>query len=60
MIYQRKSGVKAKAGARLRKNSLGFCNYKLWIEHNKEHQESSHEEAVNHHAGLAFILPGCS
>lgn len=22
--------------------SLGFCNYKLLIEHNKKHQESSH------------------
>lgn len=39
--------------------SLGFCNYKVLIEHNKEHQESSHQEAIKHHLGLAFILPGC-
>lgn len=39
--------------------SLGFCNYKLLIEHNKEHQESSHQEDIKHNLGLAFILPGC-
>lgn len=39
--------------------SLGFCNYRLLIEHNKEHQESSHQEAIKHHLGLAFIFPGC-
>lgn len=39
--------------------SLGFCNYKLLMERNKEHREPSHQEAINHHLGLAFILPGC-